>query len=77
MDFINFLNEPKNAAQLAQFVYYATPNRAAEKHLPKEFLTDAVIYPDPALIEKAEFYRELSPRTQKKYNTILPHILSE
>lgn len=75
MDFINFLNEPENAAQLAQFVYYATPNLAAEKLLPKDFLQDPVIYPDKILLEKSEFYKELPPRVQKHYNNILPRLV--
>ena len=77
MEFINFLNEPRNAAQLAQYVYYASPNRAAEKYLPKDFLTDAVIYPDKSLLEKSEFYVELPPRVQKRYNNILPRLIGE
>ena len=75
MDFINFLNEPENAAQLAQFVYYATPNREAEKRLPKEFLEDPVIYPDQNVLAKSEFYRELPPRVQKRYNAVLPRVI--
>lgn len=64
--FINFLNEPENAAQLAQFVYYATPNKAAEKLLPKEFLEDEIIYPSAEVIAKSEPYAPLPPRTQRK-----------
>lgn len=30
--FINFINRPKNAAQLAQYLYYPSPNKAAEKY---------------------------------------------
>lgn len=77
MDFINFMNEPENAAQLAEFVYYASPNRAATKHLPEEFLGDPVIYPGQAVIDKSEFYLELPPRIKKRYNTIMPQIISE
>jgi len=77
MDFINFLNEPENAAKLAQFVYYASPNRAAKKHLPKDFLMDTAIHPTQKVVEHSEFYRELPPRTQKRYNSILPHIVGE
>lgn len=77
MDFLNFLNEPENASRLAQFVHYASPNRAAEKLLPKDFLKDSIIYPDQALIDKSEFYRELPPRTQKRYNSIMTHIVGE
>ena len=34
------MHEPKHAAQQAEFVYYATPNKAAEKLLAKEFLAN-------------------------------------
>ncbi len=77
MDFINFLNEPENAAQLAEFVYYATPNRAANKLLPEEFLSDPVIYPDQAFIDKSDFYRELPPRVMKRYNSIMSQIIAD
>lgn len=66
--FINFINEPEHAAQLAEFVYYATPNTAAEKLLPQEFLEEPVIYPSEAALAKSEFYRPLPPRATKKRN---------
>jgi spermidine/putrescine transport system substrate-binding protein len=66
--FINFLNEPENAAQLAQFVHYATPNKAAEKLLPPEFLSDPVIYPSKDALKNSEFYTSLPPRALKKRN---------
>lgn len=56
MAFIDFLNEPHNAAQLAQHVFYATPNRAAEALLPPEFLADEVIYPPAEILERSELY---------------------
>ena len=49
MDFINFINEAENAAQLAEYVYYASPNLAAVEFLPEEFLSDPVIYPNQAV----------------------------
>ena len=66
--FINFLNEPENAAQLAEFVWYATPNKAAEKLLPEEFLSNPVIYPSKDALAKSEFYTALPPRAIKKRN---------
>ena len=69
--FINFLNQPENAAQLAEYVYYATPNKAAEKLLPAEFLTDPVIYPDEETLSRCEAYLPLSARATKKRNTAL------
>ncbi len=66
--FLNFLNEPENAAQLAEFVYYATPNKAAEKLLPAEFLEDPIIYPSQAVLSRSEFYKPLPPRASKQRN---------
>ena len=73
--FINFLNEPENAAQLAEFVYYATPNLAAERLLPKEFLEDPTIYPSKSVLERSEFYTELPPRAEKRRNTIFSGVV--
>jgi spermidine/putrescine transport system substrate-binding protein len=73
--FINFLNEPEHAAQLAEFVYYATPNTAAEKLLPQEFLEEPVIYPSAESLAKSEFYRPLPPRSIKKRNLAFNRVI--
>jgi spermidine/putrescine transport system substrate-binding protein len=73
--FINFLNEPENAAQLAEFVYYATPNLAAERLLPKEFLEDPTIYPSQSVLARSEFYEDLPPRAEKRRNTIFSGVV--
>jgi spermidine/putrescine transport system substrate-binding protein len=75
-DFINFLNVPENAARLAQFLYYATPNLAAEKLLPEEFLKDPTIYPSPAVLQRSEFPRPLSPRATRRHNQIFEEVAS-
>ena len=72
--FLNFLNEPKVAAQNAEFVYYATPNQAAEAHLPQEYFDNSVIYPPEAQLSKSEFYKPLSPRAQKLTNSIVARL---
>ena len=66
--FINFLNEPEYAAQLAEFVYYASPNKAAEKLLPSKFLEDPVIYPSDEVLSRSEAYTPLPPRASKTRN---------
>jgi spermidine/putrescine transport system substrate-binding protein len=73
--FINFLNEPENAAQLAEFVYYATPNRAAEKLLSAEFRDNPVIYPGKDALAKSEFHNPLPPRAEKKRNLAISKVL--
>ena len=73
--FINFLNEPEIAAQLAKYVYYATPNLAAEKLLSAEFKSDPVIYPTPEALKDSEAYSRLPPRAQKKRAAIFSRIV--
>lgn len=68
--FINFLNEPGNAARQAEYVYYPTPNKAAEALLPAEFLEDELIYPPQERIEKSEFYRVLPAPITRRYANI-------
>lgn len=70
MKFINFLNEPKNAAVQAKYARFATPNLAAEKYLSNEFLTNPIIYPERKTLDKSEFVRKVPPRVLKKINKI-------
>ena len=72
--FINFLHNPENAAQLAKMVYFATPNKAAEKYLSTEFLNDEIIYPSDKTIQKSEFYKRLPARTINLQNAIFSRV---
>jgi spermidine/putrescine transport system substrate-binding protein len=74
-DFIDFLNEPRNAAQLAETLMFASPNKAAEAHLSDEHLSNPLIYPDKAVLEKSEIARPLPPRILKRRNTLFANIL--
>lgn len=76
MKFINFMNKPEIAARQAEFVYYATPNTAAEKLLPEEFLADPVIYPGDAVIARSEFVKKLKPRAQNFTNGIAARLVN-
>ncbi|MGV1098644.1 ABC transporter substrate-binding protein [Thiovibrio sp. JS02] len=70
MAFINFLNEPENGAQLAEYIYHATPNLAAKAKLPAGHLRNPAIWPDAETLARSEFYLPLPARVQKRYNTI-------
>lgn len=70
-DFINYLNEPENAAKLALFSNYASPNLAAMDLLPEEFLANTIIYPDQATLEKSEVARKLSIKAGKEFARIM------
>ncbi len=64
--FINFINQPKVAAQIANFVYCASPNKGARELLDDEFLSNQTIFPSKTTLEKSEFYKPLPPRSLKK-----------
>ena len=74
LNFLNYINEPKIAAQQAQYLYYATPNMAAKKLLPEEFTNNKNLYPDQKTINSSEFLQTLPPKIQKLYNRILPQL---
>ncbi len=73
--FIDFLNEPANAERLAEFVHYATPNKAAAALLPAEFKADPVIYPPPEILNRSELYTPLPARVEKKRSEVFSHIV--
>jgi spermidine/putrescine transport system substrate-binding protein len=73
--FLNFINEPENAAQMATFVYYATPNLAAEKLLDEEFLNNPIIYPSATSLQNSEFFAPLSPRGQRRWHIIASELM--
>ncbi len=68
--FLNFINEPKNAAQNAEYVGYSTPNAAALRQLPKAVRTDKQFYPSEAVIKRSEVYKDLDPKVVGLYNDL-------
>lgn len=72
--FINFLNAPKNAARLANYVNYASPNRAARALLSPEHLNNPVIYPPSTVLSRSEFPWKMPPRTERKRNLLFSRV---
>lgn len=66
--FINFMLEPKNAAQNATYIGYATPNRKAIAYLPKEIKTDPAFYPSKEVTQHLEVYQNLGAKWLDAYN---------
>ena len=64
--FIYFLNEAKQAASLANFVYCASPNKSAWAHLSDEFLQNPTIFPSQKSLKNSEFFSPLPARQLKK-----------
>ena len=65
--FLEFINQPEIAAQLARFVHYASPNAAARRLLPTADLEDPLIYPDAEVLARSEVYQPLAPELNKRY----------
>lgn len=74
--FLNFINQPKNAAQLAQYVYFATPNKSAEKYLPRDFKQDKSIYPDRKTLNNSEIFKPLPAKIMRKYNQFYSRLIN-
>lgn len=66
--FLNFMSEPKNAAQNADYIGYSTPNSKAKAMLPKAVRTNRQFYPSEAVMAKLEVYKDLPPVTVGLYN---------
>lgn len=76
-DFLNFINQPEQAAQLAQDLYYATPNQAAQSLLPAAFTQDTRIYPDAAVLARSELSQSLPTKTIQRYNSIFLNLVHD
>lgn len=68
--FINFMLEPENAAQNAEYIGYATPNKLAKDLLPKEVKNDLAFYPSQDVIERLEVYDNLGQKWLGIYNDL-------
>ncbi|CAM3021314.1 extracellular solute-binding protein [Lactococcus hircilactis] len=66
--FINFMQNPKNAASNAQWVGYSTPNLKAKALLPKALRQDKEYYPETSKIKDDEAYTNLNPYWTGVYN---------
>ena len=68
--FINFMLDPENAAQNAEYVGYSTPNATALEMLPEEIREDERFYPGDELIARLEVYENLGKRMLAYYNDL-------
>jgi len=56
--FINFILNARNGAQLTNWVFYASPNAAAEEFIDPEILEDPAIYPPEEVEDNLEFLHD-------------------
>lgn len=68
--FINFMLDPKNAAQNAEYIGYSTPNQGALQYLPRSVTSDKAFYPSAARLKQMEIYEDLGSKYLEKYNDL-------
>lgn len=68
--FINFMLEPENAAQNAEYIGYSTPNEKAKELLPKEVSEDPQFYPTDDMLKNMEVYEDLGKDYLGIYNDL-------
>jgi spermidine/putrescine transport system substrate-binding protein len=62
--FVNFLLEPRIAAEISNYTRYASPVAAAKPYLDPALLKDPMVYPPEAVRKKLEYLKDLGPAIQ-------------
>lgn len=74
--FINFMLEPENAAQNAEYVWYSLPSSAAVELLSEDLQDSEVAYPSVESLEKLEVYTDPGEFV-KKYDDIWQNVKNQ
>jgi spermidine/putrescine transport system substrate-binding protein len=73
--FINFIGRPEIAALNSEELHEASPNLAAKKLQSPEFVANARVYPDKALIKNSHYYQELDIDNLRLRNRIVQSLM--
>ncbi|MGY8870773.1 MAG: polyamine ABC transporter substrate-binding protein [Pseudomonadales bacterium] len=71
LEFIEFINQPSNAALNSEWLGLATPNKRALKQLPEDVLSDTNIYPTKEIINNSHSYRIISDANMTQRHRII------
>lgn len=66
--FINFMLEPRHAAQNARYIGYATPVKQAKRYLPAKVTSDPAFYPPKSEMRHLHAFKDLPLKTVGQYN---------
>ena len=58
--FLNYMLDAEVGAACANYTYYASANQAAEQYIDSEILSDPSIYPPDSVMERLEFWQEVT-----------------
>ena len=74
---INFLCDAEVAAQNFDYLWYSTPNVAAQELIEEEYLNDPAIFPDEEILSRCEIMTYLEPEIENLYNDAWTEVLSK
>ncbi|HIP73073.1 MAG TPA: spermidine/putrescine ABC transporter substrate-binding protein [Anaerolineae bacterium] len=77
MHFMNYLLEPEVAGTITNYVYYSSPNTAADAFIDEELLNDPSIYPPPEIREKLAWLTEVDEATLLLYDQLWTAVKSQ
>jgi spermidine/putrescine transport system substrate-binding protein len=74
--FIDYLLRPEVGAQITNYTWFGSPNKASEEFIDAEILEEPAIYPPPEVMDKLEFIRDVGEATAL-YDRIWTEIKTE
>lgn len=75
--YMNFLMEPKVAAQNSEYIGYATPNGAAKEYIDPELLESDIMYPPQEDLDNAEYFLSQPRETSLLVDSYWTELLSD
>jgi spermidine/putrescine transport system substrate-binding protein len=63
--FVNFMLDGKNAAELTNLIGSGNPNMDAMQYIRPEIAKNKAIFPDPQLLERLEMLRDLDRKQRR------------
>ena len=75
--FINFMMEPRIALENAEYIYYATANKAVIENEDYSLADSDAVYPDSSEIANAQVFHDLPSETLQYMNTMWSKVKGE
>jgi spermidine/putrescine transport system substrate-binding protein len=75
-EFMNYVHDPENNAQIAEWVMYPTPNEAALALLPQAITSNPSIYPPDAVLDRCEYAAYQGEEAQALRNDAMTRVLA-